>query len=152
MPSRSPRLYEDSTPRGCEECWSPNGTIRRPCGHGTEGAEARDLLLDPRVQNITTFSIQVASRSSFACQIISQCFLSFLDTSLKHLLLDRHYPATHRLDPPIRNRSHPTILPVLSIMAGTPPTYKHFLVTYPSEYVAHVEINRPEKLNAFFEA
>jgi len=28
---------------------------------------------------------------------------------------------------------------------------KHFNVTWPSEYVAHVEINRPEKLNAFFE-
>ncbi|PYH98061.1 ClpP/crotonase [Aspergillus ellipticus CBS 707.79] len=35
----------------------------------------------------------------------------------------------------------------------TTPTYKHFNVTYPPEhqYVAHVEINRPEKLNAFFE-
>lgn len=26
-----------------------------------------------------------------------------------------------------------------------------FNVTFPSEYVAHVEINRPEKLNAFIE-
>lgn len=30
--------------------------------------------------------------------------------------------------------------------------YKHFNVTYPQEYVAHVEINRPDKLNSFFEA
>lgn len=29
--------------------------------------------------------------------------------------------------------------------------FKHFLVTSPSEYVAHVEINRPSKLNAFTE-
>ncbi|ORY65341.1 enoyl CoA hydratase-like protein [Pseudomassariella vexata] len=29
--------------------------------------------------------------------------------------------------------------------------FKHFLVSSPSEYVAHVEINRPAKLNAFFE-
>lgn len=31
-------------------------------------------------------------------------------------------------------------------------TYKHFLVTSPAPFVAHVEINRPEKLNAFYEA
>ncbi|KAI1360455.1 enoyl CoA hydratase-like protein [Xylaria arbuscula] len=30
-------------------------------------------------------------------------------------------------------------------------SFKHFLVSSPSEYVAHVETNRPEKLNAFFE-
>ena len=30
--------------------------------------------------------------------------------------------------------------------------YKHFAVTSPSPFVAHVEINRPAKLNAFFEA
>ncbi|KAI3316720.1 enoyl CoA hydratase-like protein [Xylariaceae sp. AK1471] len=30
-------------------------------------------------------------------------------------------------------------------------TFKHFLVSSPAEYVAHVETNRPEKLNAFFE-
>lgn len=30
--------------------------------------------------------------------------------------------------------------------------YKYFLVSSPAEYVAHVEINRPQKLNAFFEA
>lgn len=29
--------------------------------------------------------------------------------------------------------------------------FKHFLVSSPAEFVAHVEINRPEKLNAFFE-
>ncbi|OAL72649.1 enoyl-CoA hydratase/isomerase [Trichophyton violaceum] len=29
---------------------------------------------------------------------------------------------------------------------------KHFLVTFPAEYVAHVEINRADKLNSFFEA
>lgn len=31
-------------------------------------------------------------------------------------------------------------------------SYKHFLVSAPSPFVAHVEINRPAKLNAFFEA
>jgi len=32
-------------------------------------------------------------------------------------------------------------------------TYKQefFNVTFPAEYVAHVEINRPEKMNAFKE-
>ncbi|EKG14449.1 NmrA-like protein [Macrophomina phaseolina MS6] len=29
--------------------------------------------------------------------------------------------------------------------------YEYFNVTFPAEYVAHVEINRPEKLNAFIE-
>lgn len=29
--------------------------------------------------------------------------------------------------------------------------FDYFNVTFPSEYVAHVEINRPEKMNAFFE-
>ncbi|KAF2744631.1 ClpP/crotonase [Sporormia fimetaria CBS 119925] len=29
--------------------------------------------------------------------------------------------------------------------------YDYFNVTFPAEYVAHVEINRPEKMNAFFE-
>lgn len=32
------------------------------------------------------------------------------------------------------------------------PTYKYFNVTFPEQYVAHVEINRPEKLNSFHEA
>ncbi|KUJ18432.1 enoyl-CoA hydratase/isomerase family protein [Mollisia scopiformis] len=31
------------------------------------------------------------------------------------------------------------------------PTYKYFLVTQPSPYVCHVQINRPQKLNAFYE-
>lgn len=31
-------------------------------------------------------------------------------------------------------------------------TFQHFNVTFPREYVAHVEINRPEKMNAFMEA
>lgn len=32
-------------------------------------------------------------------------------------------------------------------------TYQHFNVTFPPErqYVAHVEINRPDKMNAFIE-
>lgn len=30
--------------------------------------------------------------------------------------------------------------------------YQHFIVTFPADFVAHVEISRPEKLNAFFEA
>ena len=30
--------------------------------------------------------------------------------------------------------------------------YKHYVVTSPSPFVAHVEINRPTKLNAFLEA
>ncbi|KAL4953529.1 ClpP/crotonase-like domain-containing protein [Aspergillus filifer] len=29
---------------------------------------------------------------------------------------------------------------------------KHFNLTFPQEYVAHIEINRPNQLNAFFEA
>ncbi|KAI0451104.1 enoyl CoA hydratase-like protein [Xylaria acuta] len=29
--------------------------------------------------------------------------------------------------------------------------FKHFLISSPAEYVVHVETNRPEKLNAFFE-
>jgi delta(3,5)-delta(2,4)-dienoyl-CoA isomerase len=29
--------------------------------------------------------------------------------------------------------------------------YEFFTVSFPAEYVAHVEINRPEKLNAFKE-
>ena len=29
--------------------------------------------------------------------------------------------------------------------------YEYFNVSFPAEYVAHVEINRPEKLNAFKE-
>ncbi|MCJ1304714.1 hypothetical protein MMC08_007527 [Hypocenomyce scalaris] len=31
------------------------------------------------------------------------------------------------------------------------PFYKYFKITYPLEYVAHVEINRPDRLNAFIE-
>jgi len=31
------------------------------------------------------------------------------------------------------------------------PPYKHFLVTQPLPYVSHVQINRPQKLNAFYE-
>ncbi|KAL4915827.1 ClpP/crotonase-like domain-containing protein [Aspergillus aurantiobrunneus] len=31
-------------------------------------------------------------------------------------------------------------------------SHKHFNITFPQEYVAHVEINRPNQLNAFFEA
>jgi enoyl-CoA hydratase/carnithine racemase len=30
-------------------------------------------------------------------------------------------------------------------------TYKHFLVSQPAPYVSHVQINRPQKLNAFYE-
>ena len=30
-----------------------------------------------------------------------------------------------------------------------PPSCKYFNLTYPLPFVAHVEINRPEKLNAF---
>ncbi|KAL9022048.1 MAG: hypothetical protein Q9185_000789 [Variospora sp. 1 TL-2023] len=33
----------------------------------------------------------------------------------------------------------------------SPPTSQYFNLTYPLPYVAHVEINRPEKLNAFIE-
>jgi delta(3,5)-delta(2,4)-dienoyl-CoA isomerase len=35
---------------------------------------------------------------------------------------------------------------------ATQTTYEHFLVTSPAPFVAHVQINRPQKLNAFFEA
>jgi delta(3,5)-delta(2,4)-dienoyl-CoA isomerase len=33
------------------------------------------------------------------------------------------------------------------------PSYSHdyFTVSFPKQYVAHVEINRPDKLNAFIE-
>jgi Delta3,5-Delta2,4-dienoyl-CoA isomerase len=30
-------------------------------------------------------------------------------------------------------------------------SYEYFNITFPAEYVAQVEINRPEKLNAFIE-
>lgn len=30
--------------------------------------------------------------------------------------------------------------------------FKYFKITFPREYVAHVEINRADKMNAFFEA
>lgn len=32
------------------------------------------------------------------------------------------------------------------------PSYNHFNVTFPQQYVAHVEINRADKMNSFFEA
>lgn len=31
-------------------------------------------------------------------------------------------------------------------------TYKYYNITFPQQYVAHVEINRADKMNAFFEA
>jgi delta(3,5)-delta(2,4)-dienoyl-CoA isomerase len=31
-------------------------------------------------------------------------------------------------------------------------SYKHFNVTFPQQYVAHVEISRANKLNSFIEA
>ena len=34
---------------------------------------------------------------------------------------------------------------------STIPTYKFYNLTYPHPFVAHVEINRPDKLNAFIE-
>ena len=34
---------------------------------------------------------------------------------------------------------------------ANPPSQKYFSLTYPASFVAHVEINRPEKLNAFIE-
>ena len=36
--------------------------------------------------------------------------------------------------------------------ASSTPSYKYFNVTSPQQYVAHVEINRPEKLNSFLDA
>ncbi|EEQ91494.1 hypothetical protein RJZ56_003234 [Blastomyces dermatitidis] len=36
-------------------------------------------------------------------------------------------------------------------MAASLPSYKYFNVTFPQEYVAHVETNRSKKLNAYFE-
>jgi Delta3,5-Delta2,4-dienoyl-CoA isomerase len=36
-------------------------------------------------------------------------------------------------------------------MAPSNYNYEHFNISFPSEYVAQVEINRPKKLNAFFE-
>jgi hypothetical protein len=43
-----------------------------------------------------------------------------------------------------------TFLPIMSALQGYS-HFKHFNVTSPVEYVAHLEINRPEKLNAFIE-
>lgn len=37
-------------------------------------------------------------------------------------------------------------------MASQLPSFKHFNVTFPQEYVAHVETNRADKMNSFFEA
>ena len=37
-------------------------------------------------------------------------------------------------------------------MAQSYASYKHHRVTQPAPFVAHVEITRPEKLNAFYEA
>lgn len=36
-----------------------------------------------------------------------------------------------------------------TVIMSSETSYKYFNVTIPSEYVAHVEINRPDKLNAF---
>merc|ERR1712070_624786 len=38
-----------------------------------------------------------------------------------------------------------------SIMAPSDYNFEHFNVTFPAQYVAQVEINRPKKLNAFYE-
>jgi delta(3,5)-delta(2,4)-dienoyl-CoA isomerase len=38
------------------------------------------------------------------------------------------------------------------LQTAAPKSYKHYLVSHPVPYVAHVEINRPQKLNAFHEA
>jgi len=37
-------------------------------------------------------------------------------------------------------------------MAAPTYGYDNFIVSFPAEYVAHVEINRPEKLNSFKES
>ncbi|CRG88416.1 hypothetical protein PISL3812_05446 [Talaromyces islandicus] len=37
-------------------------------------------------------------------------------------------------------------------MASEQPPFKYFNVTFPQEYVAHVETNRADKMNSFFEA
>lgn len=37
-------------------------------------------------------------------------------------------------------------------MTSQLPSFKHFNVTFPQEYVAHVETNRADKMNSFFEA
>jgi delta(3,5)-delta(2,4)-dienoyl-CoA isomerase len=37
-------------------------------------------------------------------------------------------------------------------MASPPPSYKYFRLSTPAPFVTHVEINRPDKLNAFHEA
>lgn len=47
-------------------------------------------------------------------------------------------------------QKHNRVLNCTGIMADEY-KYEYFNVTFPAEYVAHVEINRPEKLNAFFE-
>jgi delta(3,5)-delta(2,4)-dienoyl-CoA isomerase len=37
-------------------------------------------------------------------------------------------------------------------MASSAYEYDNFIVSFPADYVAHVEINRPEKLNSFKES
>ena len=37
-------------------------------------------------------------------------------------------------------------------MAPPPYEYDNYIVSFPAEYVAHVKINRPEKLNSFKES
>lgn len=46
----------------------------------------------------------------------------------------------------------PRLLPISSTMAPPLHSHEYFNLTYPLPFVANVEINRPEKMNAFIEA
>lgn len=50
-----------------------------------------------------------------------------------------------------RSRTKGALYPHPIMAAADTPNLKFFKITFPAEYVAHVEINRPEKLNAFFD-
>lgn len=56
--------------------------------------------------------------------------------SISEAVADSHGPTTHDY---------------LSNMVANPPALRYFKLSYPVPYVAHVEVNRPERLNAFIE-
>jgi hypothetical protein len=74
--------------------------------------------------------------------LLRSCDVDFLATSLYiHTL----HPKKH-----IRSIYISAKTACYSTMAATY-SYNHFNITFPQEHIVHVEINRPEKMNAFFE-
>ena len=61
--------------------------------------------------------------------------------------------AASRVTCPVSESCQTSIFKPFSSQATTMPayTYDYFNVTFPKQYVAQVEINRPQKLNAFIE-